>query len=221
MYSFFKSLFFKLVPRWIFIRDLKKNHGKSILLTFDDAPHPIITKGVLDRLKKHNVRAVFYIIGGRINKAPHLVKRMAQEGHVLANHTFIHSYQKKQTLFEYVHDLKRCQKIIEKHTGIQPLFFRPRNGTISLKILISVMLVKLKITLWSSDEKDWDVRTSEDARKCAGRIIKNVKPGDIVLLHADNAGILEILDIILPQLTNKGFDLCNGINHLYKNIKFD
>lgn len=66
----------------------------EILFTFDDGPNPTTTPKVLDELKKHGIHAVFFMVGemaGSENKkVPAIVKRILDEGHVLASHTMKH-----------------------------------------------------------------------------------------------------------------------------------
>ncbi len=69
-----------------------KTGDKVVYLTFDDGPSKKVTPQVLDILKKYDVKATFFVIAKNAIEYPDLVKRMADEGHAVASHTFSHNY---------------------------------------------------------------------------------------------------------------------------------
>src|SRR5947207_11627153 len=101
----------------------------SVLLTFDDGPHRESTPIVLELLKEHKARAVFFIVGARIQRAPHLLKRILEEGHALGNHSYSHPLERQHWFGAYLQDLRKCQNAIEQLTHQRPKFFRPPLGT--------------------------------------------------------------------------------------------
>ena len=199
-------------------RQLDRRASNCILLTFDDGPHSKITEAVLDRLKAYDARAVFFIVGRRIEKAPHILKRIHEQGHVIGNHTYIHSNDRQPWFLAYWRDVIRCQSLIEEHTRKRPKLFRPPSGRISLSSLLVPMLLRLRTVMWSLEGGDWNCRSPEHARLIGEDLARMIVPKDIVLLHDDNPSVLIILDILLPVLKTRNLDLSSGIEFLSKGV---
>ena len=111
-----------------FGRQRKIRSADSVLLTFDDGPHPEVTPAVLDRLRKYGARALFFVVGSRISKAPHLLERILAEGHVIGNHSYEHRLEKDPRLISYLSDVRRCQRLLMNMTGVAPKHFRAPMG---------------------------------------------------------------------------------------------
>ena len=121
--------------------------GRRALLTFDDGPDPVVTPQILDLLRQNQARAVFFIVGKRIHRAPELLPRILEEGHVLGNHTWEHAYEDKPVSC-WVTELGRCQEEIARLTGFKPDLFRPAQGRIGLSSLLACRRLKLRTVLW-------------------------------------------------------------------------
>jgi len=188
----------------------------AVLLTFDDGPHPQWTPVVLDLLKEYKARAIFFIVGARIQRAPHLLKRILDEGHALGNHSYTHPLEKQHRFGACVRDLLRCQQAIECLTNYRPRFFRPPLGTFSLTTLAAPRLLGLRTVLWSASAYDWGMKSSTDARVRAEALNENLllKPtrNDIVLMHDDHPYIGEILGSVLPKLAGQGCNLSSALD---------
>jgi len=188
----------------------------AVLLTFDDGPHPESTPLVLELLKEYNARAIFFVVGARIQRAPHLLRRILDEGHAVGNHSYSHPLERQFWVGSYLQDLKRCQNAIEQLTHERPKFFRPPLGTFSLTSLIAPRLLGLTTVLWSVSANDWDLRSAEDARNAAERLAEELiaKPSrkDIVLMHDDHPFVGQILETVLPQLAKENCDLFSALD---------
>jgi len=187
----------------------------AVLLTFDDGPHPESTPVVLQLLKEYNARAIFFIVGARIQRAPHLLRRILDEGHALGNHSYSHPLERQFWFGSYLRDLMRCQNAIERLTRKRPKFFRPPLGTFSLNSLIAPRLLGLTTMLWSVNANDWGLRNGDEARIAAERLGEELiaKPSrnDIVLMHDDHPYVGEILETILPQLAKQNCNLSSAL----------
>lgn len=185
---------------------LDRRAGHSALLTFDDGPHPEVTTAVLDRLERYDAHAVFFIVGNRIPLAPWALSRILDGGHRLGNHTYYHDY-KNRGVSEYSDDIGRCQGAVEALIGVSPSLFRPPLGRITVSGLRAARRHGLKTYHWSVECADWSLRSREAAIDSGERLGRIIGPGDIVLLHDDNPYVLPILDVLLPQLADRGLDL--------------
>lgn len=202
----------RLIPQRLLIQRLNPDASNCVLLTFDDGPHPEITPAVLERLKTYGARAIFFVVGWRIEKAPHLLRLIQEQGHIIGNHTFIHSNEKQPWFLSYWRDVLRCQSLIEKHTGQRPKLFRPAGGKITPAALIVPWLMGLKTVTWSLDVGDWKCQGPEEAYRCGQDLSRQLSSKDIVLLHDDNPNILIILDSILPMIKSNKLDLFSGLD---------
>ncbi len=163
---------------------------------------------------EYEVRAIFFIPGVRIKRAPQLLKRILDEGHLIGNHTYIHSNQRQPWFWDYYRDLKKCQTAIEEKTGKRPSLFRPALGTISPTTLLVPPLVGLRTITWSLDAGDWRCRTLKDQRQAAENIFQHLSARDIILLHDDSSNVVSVLDIILPVMKSRKLNLHNGVEFL-------
>lgn len=201
------------IPSSLLMRDLGPVGDRSILLTFDDGPNPETTPLVLRRLSAHGAKAVFFMIGERIDASPATAKEVTAAGHRLGNHTY--SHRAPDPWFgAYVGDVRRCQQACARHTGVTPTLFRPPKGHLSPTSLIVPKAFGLTTVNWSLNVRDWDCRDESEAFAAADRLVRHAKPGDIVLLHDDRQLVLPLLDVVLPQLRAAGFDLSSAVDRL-------
>jgi peptidoglycan/xylan/chitin deacetylase (PgdA/CDA1 family) len=203
-----------LIPRDLLIQRLNPDAPNCVLLTFDDGPDPHITPAVLEKLETYRARAIFFLAGRCIEKAPHLLKLIQEQGHLIGNHTYIHSNGRQPWFLEYWRDVIHCQEIIEQYTGERPNLFRPAGGKISFTTLTVPWFMGLKTVTWSLEAEDWRCKSIEQAQEAAKQLIRKVRSGDVVQLHDDNRYVLEILDLILPAIQHSRHDLAQGIDFL-------
>lgn len=205
-----------LIPRRFLIRQLRQQAilSRSVLLTLDDGPDISTTPRVLDLLDRYSAKAIFFVVGRRISKAPQILPEILRRGHGLGNHTFVHNHHCPPPFRAYLADVARCQKTIFSLTGVRPQYFRPPSGHLSPVSLSVPILLNLRLMNWSLNVRDWKCHTSQDASNASKAILNRVRPGDIILLHDDNPRLVEILEAILPELTARQYDLAQGIHSI-------
>jgi peptidoglycan/xylan/chitin deacetylase (PgdA/CDA1 family) len=204
----------KIIPQSLLLQRLPRTASNCVLLTFDDGPHPEITPKVLALLGAYNVRAIFFVVGRLISRAPELLNIIIGHGHLIGNHTYIHINGRQPPPVRYFFDVLRCQNTIKKLTGVSPNFFRPAGGRLSVASMFIPKIIGMKTINWSLDADDWRCKSIRDARDVAGRLERNIAHRDIILLHDENPYIIKILDLLLPILTSKNLDLHSGIDFL-------
>jgi peptidoglycan/xylan/chitin deacetylase (PgdA/CDA1 family) len=203
-----------LVPNSIIRRRLNRKGENCILLTFDDGPHPKTTPQVLKRLHDHRVRAVFFVVGRFAEKNPDLLSMIAEQGHIIGNHTYDHPNNKPPGFFPYRRDIIKCQETVRDAVGSMPKLFRPARGIITTAGLLAAKSAGLKHLFWSSEGGEWGNNKIQDAAVIAKKLLDTAHSRDIILLHDNNPKMPGILDIILPALRLKGIDLMHGVNFL-------
>ncbi len=184
----------------------KQTEKKTVALTFDDGPHPIKTRKVLDVLKKHDVKATFFIIGENAQKNPEIVQEIAAMGHEIGNHTFDHKSVYKLPEKTLVESVKKCENIIKQITGQKTVLFRPPEGFMNDGIASAMQKQGYDVILWRVDTYDWKGRSAIDIYKT---VTQNVKCGDIILMHDyiwRKSNTAEALDLIIDELKKQGYE---------------
>jgi peptidoglycan/xylan/chitin deacetylase (PgdA/CDA1 family) len=182
----------------------------QIALTFDDAPDTLYTPQVLDILKKHNVKATFFVIGKLAEKHPDIVKRIAREGHVLGNHTYNHPQLKKLTMDKFIEDIEKSEAALSPLAGYTPRLIRPPYGAVTDEELAWLKDEGYLTVNWNVDPEDWRGVSGEQVLK---RSIEAAKPGAIILMHCATGpdgslqGTIDALPELISGLRAKGYEL--------------
>lgn len=154
----------------------------QVSLTFDDGPDPEITPRLLDMLAEQQARATFFVIGRQLEKSRAIGERMLKEGHELGNHSWQHSrLQNFYSTAGHGVQIDRCSQLIKSLTCAErePLY-RPPVGLKSPAMARAAHQRKLTAVAWSIHSRDTILR---DANTIARNVLRQIRPGDIVLLH--------------------------------------
>ena len=180
---------------------------KVIYLTFDCGYENGYTGQILDVLQKHRAPAAFFVVGNMVQTAPDIVKRMADEGHIVGNHTFHHpdmSSISDQTAFQK--ELDSLATLYQETTGQElPHFYRPPQGKYSEENLRQAKDLGYKTVLWSLAYVDWYVDNQPTAEQAYAKLLPRIHNGAIVLLHSTSKTNAEILDDLLTKWEDMGF----------------
>jgi len=185
----------------------------KIALTFDDGPQDIYTPQVLDILKKHNVKATFFLIGKNVEVSPGLAKRIADEGHAVGNHTYNHSNLRLHNQMQIRQQIEKTGKAIFDATGAKPYLFRSPYGFYNNVVLQEAESLGYTIIQWSVSGLNG--RQDAPFGKIVHRVVDNIQNGSIILLHdgsrlsnkANRSQIVKALPIIIETLQKKGYQL--------------
>jgi peptidoglycan/xylan/chitin deacetylase (PgdA/CDA1 family) len=153
-----------------------------VALTFDDGPDPAVTPHVLDALARHGARATFFAIGRSLDAHPQIARRVLAEGHELANHSWHHArWQSFASVRDQVEEIERGERAIARVAGDgrKPLYRAP-FGIKSPPFVLAAQAKELTMVAWSLHSRD---TRSSDPERIAARVVKKVRPGDIVLMH--------------------------------------
>jgi peptidoglycan/xylan/chitin deacetylase (PgdA/CDA1 family) len=184
-----------------FINSVNKGKRKSVALTFDDGPDPEFTPRILDILSEKNVKATFFVIGKKAEKYPDLLRRIDDEGHIIANHSYSHHYLIAFfSTSRLTKDLQRCGEVVSQVLGKTPAFFRPPFGVTNPRYGTAIRENGLNSIGWSLRSLD-----TRAASKYAliDAVISKLKKGDIVLLHDRLAVTTEALPDIIEHIHTK------------------
>lgn len=181
--------------------------NKVIYLTFDCGYENGYTEKILDALKKHNAPAAFFVVGNMIETAPDIICRMAEEGHVVGNHTFHHpdmSAISEQAAFQK--ELDDLAALYRETTGQElPKFYRPPQGKYSVENLKQAQALGYRTILWSLAYVDWYVDDQPTAEQAYAKLLPRIHDGAIVLLHSTSKTNADILDDLLTKWEDMGY----------------
>ena len=181
---------------------------KAVALTFDDGPDPQTTPELLRLLKKHRVTGTFFVNGRKADLYPQLINEILSHGHCVANHSFNHdvfmAFRSEQTVMR---DIEAVQEVLSQH-GITPLAFRPPAGITSPRLRLVLQTKGMFTVNFSCRARDGGNRW---LRHLSQKILRRVRPDDIVLLHdilPRSTSLLplwvEEIDRILEGIRKKG-----------------
>ena len=191
---------------------MKNTSHQGMLLTFDDGPNEIYTAKLLDTLKQHEVKAIFFVVAKNAQKYPHLIQRMIDEGHEIGLHSLEHKNAWLHSYFYTKKDFEQSLKIM-KHLNVNCHYYRPPWGHMNLFTSYFIKKHNLKLCLWNVMIQDWknhsDIILSE-------RLIKQCKANSIICLHDSSndshtdkgapLNTISALDLAIPQLRTNGLN---------------
>lgn len=172
----------------------------KIAITFDDGPSPAWTPQLLDGLKERNVKATFFLIGENAKNNPELVKREAEEGHLLGNHTYHHVEITRVPDETAQEEILMTNEVITGITGEEVSYMRPPFGVWqkNLERELDVMPV-----LWTIDPLDW---TTDNEDEIINKVVTQAGENDIILLHDCYESSVNAALRIVDILQKEGFE---------------
>ncbi|MDY7393866.1 polysaccharide deacetylase family protein [Aureibaculum sp. 2210JD6-5] len=181
-----------------------KTNKKQVAITFDDGPNPQFTLPILAILKKHNINATFFCIGKNIEEHPELFKQIANDGHIVGNHSYSHS--NNFGFFssnKVINEINTTNKLILKISNLNCNLFRPPFGVTNPAIKNAIKKTKHHVIGWSVRSLDTKIK---EPREILKRITKNLKAGDVILLHDTNKRTVVVLEQLLLFLQEHQFE---------------
>lgn len=179
--------------------------GKYASITFDDGPHAVLTPRLLDIFKKKKCKATFFVMGIKAKLHPDILKRMKDEGHEVANHSWDHPVLSHITPGELHNQMESTTTAIYQATNFTPVVMRPPYGNSNNKVNKQIYKDEnLTVIMWSIDPKDWARPPQETVKN---NILEKFKSGSIILMHDVHPGTITLMPSLLDELLVKGFQL--------------
>lgn len=197
-------------------KDIIEKHGavflgdtsqKVLYLTFDNGYENGFTPRILDTLKEKKVPAAFFVTGHFIKEQPDLLKRMAAEGHIIGNHSWSHPDMTTLSDARIKEELDKVKTQAMVVSG-QPdmMFLRPPRGIFSDRTLAVTKQMGYTNVFWSIAYKDWDVNAQQGGQYAYDKVMKQLHPGAVMLLHSISRDNTEALGGIIDGARQQGYE---------------
>lgn len=171
----------------------------KIALTFDDGPSKY-TSRLSEGLKKKGVSATFFLLGANVEKYPEEGKKLAEDGHLLGNHSYSHVQLNNIPLKKAYQEIIKTNNLIYETTGEYPQYVRPPFGEWSSQLEKQVEMFPV---FWNLDSLDWKVKNTE---KIVKTVADQTKEGSIILMHDGYETSVEAAFQIVDLLQKRGFE---------------
>lgn len=181
----------------------KSREEKSVYISFDDGPIPVVTPFVLNTLNRFNAKATFFCIGDNISQNPEIFQQLLDAGHAIGNHTFNHLNGWKSADEDYINNIRKAQKL----TGTN--LFRPPYGRMRRSQIkrLKATFPGVQIIMWDVLSADFDTNVNPEA--CIKNVLKHTRNGSIIVFHDSLKAFPRLekaLPIVLEQLSAKGYN---------------
>jgi peptidoglycan/xylan/chitin deacetylase (PgdA/CDA1 family)/TolA-binding protein len=196
--------------------------AKTVVLTFDDGPHPRHTAAILATLEKYKVKSIFFQVGQNVALPPKAsskdagvgslkrtsaavhTEKIIQGGHLLANHSLTHAFLPKLSEERLGQEIDNSRVIIESVSGEPIRLFRPPYGAFNERVRTALTARGLKAFLWAIDSLDW---SDPVPKSIANRVVQEVeKMGrGVILMHDVHSQTVEALPLVLETLQARGY----------------
>lgn len=183
LFSLFFITFFSTINS-VFAKPLSQVRWKAlpgtVALTFDDGPSPIYTPQVLAILKRHHIKATFFVMGWSAKKYPKLIQQIIADGNAVANHTMSHKKLPYLSAKKLAFEVVKSRDLIAKAAGKAPVCLRPPYGMGNKRVgafIRSKGMIMVPMGFNSFDYKNRGVK------KLTNWVVKNARSGQVILLH--------------------------------------
>lgn len=202
--------------QWLFRKRIWafSSSKNTVYITFDDGPIPEVTPWVLEQLKKYQAKATFFCIGDNVYKHPEVLEKIIADGHSIGNHTQQHLNGWKTPFEVYVNDIEKCNVAINSKTEQQldNKLYRPPYGKMTSKQANFLLEKGYKIIMWDILSMDYNKSLSKE--KCLDNVIRNIKPGSIIIFHDSlkaEKNLRYVLPKVLDYIKRQGYN-CESIS---------
>ena len=180
---------------------------KVVYLTFDAGYENGNVEKILNVMKEEGVVGAFFVLGHLIQKNPQLICRMAEEGHLVCNHTVRHKNMSTiDDKDEFSRELQELEAMYQMLTGQEMAkYYRPPEGTFDERSLRYASELGYRTVFWSLAYADWDNNKQPDPQKSKDLLLRYMHNGAVILLHPTSATNAQILKDLIVTLKSQGY----------------
>ena len=188
-----------LPPRCLLTRGPRHapNERPRLALTFDDGPHPKYTARLLDALRTAGLSATFFVVGREAARHPMLIRRMADEGHELANHTWSHGEPAKTSPRQFLDEVQQTDELLQNLIGSVSQAVRPPKGELNGAKLSGLWRRGKTVALWNVDPRDYRMRDAGEMAVWTAQY--EPRDGDVLLFHDNHPWAVFAIESMLHR----------------------
>nr|WP_247896945.1 polysaccharide deacetylase family protein [Azospirillum argentinense] len=179
---------------------LKEEGWNLCALTFDDGPHRVVTRQILDVLNREKIPATYFPVASVAENQGEVIRDFIAAGHEIGNHSLTHADLRAMDPEAQRHEIAEANRIL-RGFGANPVLFRPPYGRYTPDLLAIAREESMSPVLWTVDTRDWQVRDPD-------RIVQHVKTeagtGSVLLLHSTYPSTLNALPRVIAAMRAKG-----------------
>ena len=182
------------------------NEKKYVYLTFDEGYEAGYTPKILQVLKENNVTATFFLTAHYVNTQENLVKEMIENKHIVGNHTVNHKSMSDLTDEKVKEEVMNLHTAVYQKFGYEMKYIRPPKGEFSERTIDITNGLGYKTVMWSFAYDDWDENKQGREDYAKKKILDNVHPGAVILLHGNSKDNTNVLDYCIKEIKNMGYE---------------
>jgi peptidoglycan/xylan/chitin deacetylase (PgdA/CDA1 family) len=175
--------------------------ARACHLTFDDGPHPVHTRELLNLLELHGARATFFIVGENVERNPKVAEEIVRRGHELGNHSYRHQQFWRRPLADQLAEIEATDRLLQAVDGRNAHAFRPPQGRLPARLAVALLLRGTRIVMWTRDSEDYRLEADAIVERLSRQI---PAPGDVLLFHDDGPRAARALEVMLPRWSTAG-----------------
>lgn len=180
----------------------------QVIFTFDGGDTDQSAEKILNVLEKHKVKGTFFLTGKFVENYPELVKRIAAQGEEIFSHTYDHKDLETLSDGEITAELTMMETVLGNTVHISPKpFFRAPYGSRDGRVLSVAEKAGYQSVYWTVDTLDWEEPQGRTAAEVEDRILSNISPGAIFLMHLGNNLSGEVLDDVFTKIESRGYKI--------------
>ena len=168
---------------------------------------------ILKTLKDNNVKATFFMVGSWVDKFPEEVKKIAKEGHEIANHSNTHPHVNKLNIDKNCEEITKCSEKLKNITGKEVNLYRCPYGEYNNTVINAANSLNYYSIQWSLDTLDY---TGLTGNEMWNRLDRKLKKGDIILMHNGTKHTADSLELLIKNIQSKGLEIKKVSDILYK-----
>ncbi len=199
------------------------HNSKMVALTFDDGPHPLYTRQLLEVLDRYKIKASFFWLGACVNRSPEIAKEVYSRGHWIGLHGYDHQNFPMLSPWELQHSLEKTLTAIYNACQLQPeqvRDVRPPNGLFTPETLKLLRQWSYRPVMWSVVPEDWALPGTYTVVQ---RVLKQVRGGSLIVLHDGTHGGQDVAvttQTLIPQLLELGYQFVT-VDTLWQQVRFE
>jgi peptidoglycan-N-acetylglucosamine deacetylase len=181
-----------------------ESQERKVAITFDCAWGAGDIPDILQTLNQEDVRVTFFLVGQWAEKFPEAVKKMAENGHDVANHSYSHFRMDLLDAAKARQEIAVCGQKLNELSGQKIDLFRAPYGAYNNTVVNAAKSLGYHTIQWDVDSLDWKPGISES--DILNRVLQKVKSGSIILFHNDTTHTAKMLPSVITALRKQGYE---------------